>query len=120
MAVISRRTGPVSFEIELDGRGIVKRHVDQIRKRWCYIPKIPDIIPSTKLESPPTLDTQMPNPSVQPSESEPQSSILESEQSTTNCSECLASPKVTTPPVRKSTRVQKRPDRYIENCDYCY
>ena len=77
--IISRRTGPVPFEIELDGRGIVKRHVEMIRKRWCYIPKIPDIIPSTKLESRPTLYTQMLNPSVQLSESEPQSSILESE-----------------------------------------
>ena len=36
--VVRRVTDPVSYELEIEGQGIVKRHVNQIRKRYCEVP----------------------------------------------------------------------------------
>ena len=36
--VVQRVTGPLSYELEIEGQSIVKRHVDQIRKRYCEVP----------------------------------------------------------------------------------
>ncbi|XP_033014676.1 uncharacterized protein K02A2.6-like [Lacerta agilis] len=33
-ATVSRPTGPVSYEVEVDGTGSLRRHVDQLRQRW--------------------------------------------------------------------------------------
>ncbi|XP_033005510.1 uncharacterized protein K02A2.6-like [Lacerta agilis] len=33
-ATVSRPTGPVSYEVEGDGTGSLRRHVDQLRQRW--------------------------------------------------------------------------------------
>ena len=36
--VVRRVTDPLSYELEIEGQGIVKHHVDQIRKRYCEVP----------------------------------------------------------------------------------
>ena len=128
--VIRRVIGPLSFEIELRGRGIVKRHVDQIRKRWCDIPDVPNIpdlptvtqpavipppdqIPEQELpfrapplaDIPPEPTPEPPAPTIEP----------EDQPATTSGSE---GPNVTPAPtpLRRSNRERKKPGRFIERC----
>ena len=42
-AVVRRVTGPLSYELEIKGQGIIRRHVDHIRRRYSEVlPSVPD------------------------------------------------------------------------------
>lgn len=127
--VIRRVTGPLSFEIELRGRGMVKRHVDQIRKRWCDLPDVPNVpdIPTTTRSAvipPPTeiTEQELPSLATPPSDiepvatPEPPATTVEPEdlQTATSGSDDLSDTPAPTP-LRRSTRERKKPDRYIES-----
>ena len=113
--VVHRVTGPLSYEIDLRDRGIVKRHIDQIRKRTCtdtptpdFSPKLDEIVSPSTPEVPtvPTSDPPtVPIPEVPP---EPQFPAAPEDQAPLRTDEPSSN-------LRRSTRVSKKPDRLIEH-----
>ena len=121
--VVRRVTGPLSYELEIEGQGIVKRHVDQIRKRYCEVPSSVSVgsdflmdfplstpfqpshvtTPLLHLQVPPgtsTAGTLTPGTPKAPSRS-----IVAKE---------TVPVETTEPVVRRSSRVSKKPERFIE------
>ncbi len=114
--IVQRVTGPLSYEIDLRDRGIVKRHVDQIRKRTCadiptpaIPPKLDEIAPSSPPEVPATPIIEP--PAVPIPEVPPESQVQEvpEVQAPTQQTE------ETSKTLSRSTRVSKKPDRLIEH-----
>lgn len=113
--VVHRVTGPLSYEIDLRDRGIVKRHIDQIRKRTCvsvtsphFSPKLDEIVSSSIPEIPTAPISDPPAVPATEVTSEPHVPAVPGEQAPLQAS----APNAT---LRRSMRVPKKPDRLIEH-----
>ena len=93
--------GPVNYRIKLQDGKIVCRHITQIRKRSV---EIQEALEAPDLDLPQLPSTDTPNPNVDTPDPEPTS---EHDRSPTE-----------TQPLRRSTRIRHRPERYGEQVSF--
>ena len=125
-AVVERVTGPLSCDLEIEGQGIVRRHVDQICRRYSEkLPNEPDgpAFPyDIPVNTPPTVhhsSTAEPI-AIQDDQASADTSVIPPDTSAspprTTAAEETVPMEASEPVPRTSERETRKPKRLIETC----
>ena len=124
-AVIRRATGLLSYELEIKGQGIIRRHVDQICRRYSEVlPSVPDGFDfpyDIPVNTPPTVhDSSTAEPTViQDDQTSADTSVIPPDTSTsprTTAAKETVPVETSEPVPQRFKRETRKPKRLIETC----
>jgi len=124
-AVVQRATGPLSYELEIKGQGIIRRHVDHIRRRYSEVlPSVldgPDFPYDIPVNTPPRVhDSSTAEPIViQDDQASVGTSIIPPDTSTsprTTAAKETAPVETSEPVPQRSERETRKPKRLTGTC----